>query len=124
MNHVAGRTVALAAIGVFLISGAVQANSLAEEKRQAQSTTTVCDEDTESCEVSICNNNNPCETSDTPNPSNTELSSENSEEALPEQEQDLEDQQPIENLPDTESDNVIQSEVNKDLVKRLLGLSN
>jgi hypothetical protein len=45
---------------------------LAEEKRPAQSTTTVCDEDTGSCEISVCDNKLLCETSSIPNPSDTE----------------------------------------------------
>jgi hypothetical protein len=63
---------AVGAIGLLLMLGAKNSDSLAEEKRQAQSTTTVCDEDTESCEVSVCDDRPPCETSSIPNPSNTE----------------------------------------------------
>ena len=51
---------------------AKNSDALAEEKRQAQSTTTVCDEDTGSCEISVCDNKLLCETSSIPNPSDTE----------------------------------------------------
>jgi hypothetical protein len=40
-------------IGLLLMLGAKNSDALAEEKRQAQSTTTVCDEDTGSCEISV-----------------------------------------------------------------------
>ena len=123
MNQSAGRSLAIAAIGIFLILGAIHSDSLAEEKRQAQSTTTVCNEDTESCEVSICSDENPCETSNTPSPSKSESSVEDNEESLPQQEPDPEEQQLEEYPHNTERDSKFQSEENKDLIERLLGLS-
>jgi hypothetical protein len=60
------------AIGLLLMLGAENSDALAEEKKQAQSTTTVCDEDTGSCEISVCDNKLLCETSSIPNPSDTE----------------------------------------------------
>ena len=60
------------ALGLLLTLSAKNSDSLAEEKRQAQSTTTVCDEDTGSCEISVCDNKLLCETSSIPNPSDTE----------------------------------------------------
>jgi hypothetical protein len=123
MNRSAGRSLAIAAIGIFLILGAIHSDSLAEEKRQAQSTTTVCNEDTESCEVSICSNENPCETSNTPIPSKAESSMEDNEESLPQKEPDPEEQQLEGYPPNTERDSNFQSEENKDLIERLLGLS-
>src|ERR687895_2587847 len=59
-------------IGLLLMLGAKNSDALAEEKGQAQSTTTVCDEDTESCEISVCDNKLPCETSGIPKPVDTE----------------------------------------------------
>jgi hypothetical protein len=73
--------------------------------------------------VSICRNESPCETSDTPSPSNTELSIEDNEETMPQQDPDLEKQQPEEYPPNTETDNDFQSEESRDLIERLLGLS-
>lgn len=52
--------------------GAKNSDTLAEEKRQAQSSTTVCDEDTGSCEMSVCDNKLLCETLSIPKPSDTE----------------------------------------------------
>lgn len=60
------------AVGLLLMLSAKNSDALAEEKRQAQSTTTVCDEDTGSCEISVCDNKLLCETSSIPNPSDTE----------------------------------------------------
>jgi hypothetical protein len=59
-------------VGLLLMLSAKNSDALAEEKRQAQSTTTVCDEDTGSCEISVCDNKLLCETSSIPNPSDTE----------------------------------------------------
>jgi hypothetical protein len=75
------------AIGFLIMSSTKNSDSLAEKKRQAQSTTTVCDEDTGSCEVSVCDDGLPCETSSIPNPSNTEpMIEDNGEEARTPQE--------------------------------------
>lgn len=123
MNQIAGRITAVAAIGIFLILGAIHSDSSAEEKRQAQSTTTVCNEDSESCEVLICSNENPCETSNSPNPSNTESSIEDNEEATPQQDPDLEEQQPEEYPLNSETDTDFQGEEYKDLIERLFGSS-
>jgi hypothetical protein len=60
------------AVGPLLMLSAKNSDALAEEKRQAQSITTVCDEDTGSCEISVCENMLLCETSSIPNPSDTE----------------------------------------------------
>jgi hypothetical protein len=122
MNQIAGSIIAVAAIGIFLILGATHSNSLAEEKRQAQSTTTVCNEESESCEVSICSNENPCKTSNSPNPSNTESSMEDNE-VRPQQDPDLEEQQPEAYPPNTETHTDFPGEENKDFMERLLGLS-
>jgi hypothetical protein len=75
------------AIGFLIMLGTKNSDSLAEDKRQAQSTTTVCDEDTGSCEVSVCDDRLACETSSIPNPSNTEpMTEDNGEESHPEEE--------------------------------------
>jgi hypothetical protein len=75
------------AIGLLIMLGTKNSDSSAEEKRQTQSTTTVCDEDTGSCEVSFCDDRLPCETSSIPNPSNTEpMIEDNGEEARTPQE--------------------------------------
>lgn len=126
MNQSAGRSLAIAALGIFLILGAIHSDSLAEERRQAQSTTTVCNEDTESCETSICSNEIPCVTSNTPSPSNTESSMEGNEEAMPQQDLAPEEQQLEEYPPNTKRDSEFQpiGKENKDLIERLLGLSN
>jgi hypothetical protein len=63
---------AVMTIGLLLTLGAKNSDALVEEKRQAQSTTTVCDEDTESCKISVCDNKLPCEASSIPNPIDTE----------------------------------------------------
>ena len=122
MNQSSGPPQAIAVLGIFLILGAMHSSSFAEEKRQAQSTTTVCNEDTESCEVSICSNENPCETSNAQSPSKTESSMEDNEESLPQQEPDQEERQLEEYPPNTERESNFQSEENKDLLERLLGL--
>ena len=59
-------------VSMVLMLRAKNSDALAEEKRQAQSTTTVCDEDTSSCEVSVCDNKFSCETSSIPNPGDSE----------------------------------------------------
>ena len=59
-------------VSMVLMLRAKNSDALAEEKRQAQSTTTVCDEDTGSCEISVCDDKLLCETSSIPNPSDTE----------------------------------------------------
>ena len=72
------------AIGFLIMLGTKNSDSVAEEKRQAQSTTTVCDEDSGSCEVSVCDNKLLCEASSIPNPSNTEpMTEDNAEESHP-----------------------------------------
>jgi hypothetical protein len=123
MYQSAGRSLAIGALGIFLILGAMHSSSLAEEKRQAQSTTTVCNEDTESCEVLICSNENPCETSNTRSPSKTESSIEDNEKSLPPQEPNQEKQQLEKYPPNTERESNFQSEENKHLIERLLRLS-
>jgi hypothetical protein len=75
------------AIGFLIMLGTKNSDSVAEEKRQAQSTTTVCDEDSGSCEASVCDNKLLCEKSSIPNPSNTEpMTEDNGEESHPEEE--------------------------------------
>jgi hypothetical protein len=52
--------------GIFLISGLVFPSSLVEGKRQSQSTTTMCNDDTGSCSTIICTEGQPCQTSHSP----------------------------------------------------------
>ena len=52
--------------GIFLISGLVFPSSLVEGKRQSQSTTTMCNDDTGSCSTIICIEGQPCQTSHSP----------------------------------------------------------
>jgi hypothetical protein len=52
--------------GIFLISGLVFPSSLVEGKRQSQSTTTMCNDDTGSCSTIICTEGKPCQTSHSP----------------------------------------------------------
>lgn len=52
--------------GIFLITGLVFPSSLVEGKRQSQSTTTMCDDDTGSCSTIICTEGQPCQTSHSP----------------------------------------------------------
>ena len=52
--------------GIFLITGLVFPSSLVEGKRQSQSTTTMCNDDTGSCSTTICTEGQPCQTSHSP----------------------------------------------------------
>ena len=52
--------------GIFLISGLVFPSSLVEGKRQSQSTTTMCNDDTGSCSTIICTEGQPCQSSQSP----------------------------------------------------------
>lgn len=93
------------AIGLLLMLSAKNSDALAEEKRQAQSTTTVCDEDTGSCEISVCDNKLLCETSSLPNPSDTEpLIGDDGEDAGTLQETHPEKKQSNEYAPNSEPD--------------------
>src|SRR5918999_6522528 len=91
-------------IGLLLMLGAEYSDALAEEKRQAQSTTTVCDEDTGSCEISVCDDKLFCETSSIPNPSDTEpLIGDDREEEKNPQDTNPDEERSGENVP---NDNV------------------
>jgi hypothetical protein len=92
-------------IGLLLMLGAKNSNALAEEKRQAQSTMTVCDEDTGSCEISVCDDKLSCETSSIPNPSDTEpLIEDDVEEERTPQKTHPEKERSGEYAPNSESD--------------------
>jgi hypothetical protein len=92
-------------IGLLLMLGAKNSDALAEEKRQAQSTTTVCDEDTGSCEISVCDDKLLCETSSIPNPSDTEpLIEDDVEEERTTQKTHPEKERSGEYAPNSESD--------------------
>jgi hypothetical protein len=95
-------------IGLLLMLGAEYSDALAEEKRQAQSTTTVCDEDTGSCEISVCDDKLFCETSSIPDPSDTEpLIGDDREEEKTPQKTNPDEERSGEKTPNTEpNDNV------------------
>jgi hypothetical protein len=95
-------------IGLLLMLGAKYSDALAEEKRQAQSTTTVCDEDTGSCEISVCDDKLSCETSSISNPGDTEpLIGDDGEEERTPQKTHPDEERSGENTPNTEpKDNV------------------
>ena len=92
------------AIGLLLMLSAKNSDALAEEKRQAQSTTTVCDEDTGSCEISVCDNKLLCETSSIPNTSATEPIGDDGEDEGTLQETHPEEKQSGEFAPNSEPD--------------------
>lgn len=48
-----------------MISGMYFSNSVAEAKRQSQSTTTLCDEETGTCNTTVCIEGHPCKSSET-----------------------------------------------------------
>jgi hypothetical protein len=52
--------------GIFLITGLVFPTSLVEGKRQSQSTTTMCNDETGACSTIICTEGQPCQTSHSP----------------------------------------------------------
>ena len=52
--------------GIFLISGLVFPSSFVEGKRQSQSATTMCNDETGSCSTIICTEGQPCQTSHSP----------------------------------------------------------
>ncbi|MGA8107737.1 MAG: hypothetical protein WB815_13895, partial [Nitrososphaeraceae archaeon] len=58
--------------GMFLITVQIFPSTVVEGERQTQSSTTVCDDKTESCSTTICANGQPCVT--TQNPPQTETS--------------------------------------------------
>jgi hypothetical protein len=95
-------------IGLLLMLGAKYSDAFAEEKRQAQSTTTVCDEDTGSCEISVCDDKLSCETSSIPNQGDTEpLIGDDGEEERTPQKTHPDEERSGENAPNTEpKDNV------------------
>jgi hypothetical protein len=52
--------------GIFLITGLVFPSSFVEGKRQSQSATTMCNDETGSCSTIICTEGQPCQTSHSP----------------------------------------------------------
>ena len=85
--------------GIFLISGLVFPSSLVEGKRQSQSTTTMCNDDTGSCSTIICTEGQPCQTSHSP-PSDKVMPppAEFGTQMPVKEQQPLSQQQPIEEL--------------------------
>jgi hypothetical protein len=85
--------------GIFLISGLVFPSSLVEGKRQSQSTTTMCNDDTGSCSTIICTEGQPCQTSHSPPSGKVMPPPAESWTQMPVKEQQpLAQQQPIEEL--------------------------
>lgn len=56
---------AILVLGILMISGMYFSNSVAEAKRQSQSTTTLCDEETGTCNTTVCIEGHPCKSSET-----------------------------------------------------------
>lgn len=83
--------------GIFLITGLVFPSSLVEGKRQSQSTTTMCNDETGSCSTIICAEGQPCQTSHSPPRGNILPPPAESGTTMPVKEQQpVEEQRPVE----------------------------
>jgi hypothetical protein len=102
---------AILALGILIISGMYFANSVAEAKRQSQSTTTLCDEETGTCNTTVCIEGHPCKSSQTP-PYNTEPNLEDLANMRP-----VEEQQPSDPKEDENDD---KPETNRGFIEELL----
>lgn len=85
--------------GIFLITGLVFPSSLVEGKRQSQSTTTMCNDETGSCSTIICAEGQPCQTSHSPPRGNILPPPAESGTTMPVKEQQpIEERHPVEEL--------------------------
>jgi hypothetical protein len=85
--------------GIFLITGLVFTSSFVEGKRQSQSATTMCNDETGSCSTIICTEGQPCQTSHSPPRGTIVPPPAESETQMPVKEkQPVAQQQPIEKL--------------------------
>ena len=110
--------------GIFLISGLVFPSSLVEGKRQSQSTTTMCNDDTGSCSTIICTEGQPCQTSHSPPSGKVMPPPAESWTQMPVKEQQpLAQQQPIEELHPLEDVQPLekQSEEAEDAKEHIVG---
>ena len=102
---------AILVLGILMISGMYYLNSVAEAKRQSQSTTTLCDEETGTCNTTVCIEGHPCKSSQTL-ASNTEPNLEDLSNLRP-----VEEQQPADPKKDENED---KPEANRGFIEGLL----
>jgi hypothetical protein len=108
---------AILVLGLLIISGMYFSNSVAEAKRQSQSTTTICDEETDTCNTTVCIEGYPCKSSQTP-PYNTEPNLEELANMRPvEEQQPVGEQQPSDPKEDENDD---KPETTRGLIEELL----
>lgn len=110
--------------GIFLITGLVFPSSFVEGKRQSQSATTMCNDETGSCSTIICTEGQPCQTSHSPPRGTIVPPSAESETQMPVKEQQpVAQQQPIEELHPLEDVQPLeeQSEEAEDAKEHIVG---
>ena len=110
---------AILVLGILMLSGMYLSNSTAEAKRQSQSTTTLCDEETGTCNTTVCVEGHPCKSSQTP-PSNMEPNLEDLANMRPFEEQQQPSEEQQQPSDPKEDENEDKQETNRGFVEELL----
>ena len=80
--------------GMFLITVQIFPSTVVEGIRQTQSSTTVCDDKTESCSATICTDGQPCVTTQIPSRTETSPKNDDSSNIPVEEQTPVEEQKP------------------------------